>query len=126
MDFIWSNIKLINQIPYCIVVSIINLPVLTVKLADGPGPTLVCALSCSIYSVSGDNPVTVPISMFKVTLPKLSITLPLYCIEYFIVTPLGVSGGIHCKVTVVEVVEAIFSEHGSLGSKSNIILCQCR
>ena len=102
--------------------SINNLLVLTVKLAGGPGPTLVCALSCSTYSVSGDNPSTVPISLFNVILPKLSSTLPSYCIEYFVIRPLGDLGGSHCKITVVEVTKSSFSEHGSLGSKNIIKL----
>ena len=111
------NYRTINKnfLLYC---SINNLLVLTVKLAGGPGPTLVCALSCSTYSVSADNPSTVPISLFNVALPKLSTTLPSYCIEYFVIRPLGVSGGSHCKVTVDEVTEVTFSEHGSLGSKN--------
>ena len=108
------------KIPYCIVVSIINLPVLTVKLAGGPGPTLVCALSCSTYSVSGDNPSTAPISMFNALLPKIFITLPSYWIEYCVITPLGVSGEVHCNVTELEVTEATSNEHGSLGTKNNI------
>ena len=58
--------------------------------------------------------------MFSVSLPNLSITLPPYWTEYCVITPLGVSGGIHCKVTVVEVTEASLSEHGSLGTKNNI------
>ena len=31
------------------------------------------------------------------------------------------SGGFHCRVTVVEVTEAFLSEHGSLGTKNNIM-----
>ena len=89
------------------------------KLAGGPGPTLVCALSCSTYSVLGDNPSMVPISMFNVSVPKLSITFPPYCREYCVITPLGVAGGTHCKVTDVEVAEANFSEHGSVGTENN-------
>ena len=94
---------------------------MTVKLLGGPCPTLVCALSCSAYVVSGDNPSTVPISLFDVLLPKLSITVSPYWIEYRVITPLGVLGGIHCKVTEVEVTEGISNEHGSLGTKNNII-----
>ena len=96
---------------------------MTVKLLGGPGPTLVCALSCSVYVVSGDNPSTVPISLFDVLLPKLSITVPPYWIEYCVITPLGVLGGVHCKFTELEVTEGATNEHGSLGTENNIVLC---
>ena len=99
-----------------------NLQVLTVKLLGGPAPTFVCALSCSAYVVSGDNPSTVPISLFGGSLPKLSITVSPYLIEYCVITPLGVSGGIHCKVTELEVTETASNEHGSLGTENNTIL----
>ena len=90
---------------------------MTVKLLSGPGPTLVCALSCSPYVGSGDNPSTVPISLFDVLLPKLSITVSKYWIEYRVITPLGVLGGVHCKVTEVKVTESTSNEHGSLGTE---------
>ena len=90
---------------------------MTVKFLGGPGPTLVCALSCSVYVVSGDNPSTVPISLFDVLLPKLSITVSPYWIEYRVITPLEVLGGVHCKVTEVEVTESTSNEHGSLGTE---------
>ena len=114
-------IELVNE-NFLLYYSINNLLVFTVKLAGSPGPTLVCALSCSTYSVSGDNPSTVPISLSNVSLPKLSTTLPSYCIEYFVIRPLGFSGGSHCKVTVVDVTEVTFTEHGTLGSKNVIKL----
>ena len=91
-----------------------------VKLLGGPGPTFVCAFSCSVYVVLGDNPSTIPISLFDVLLPKLSITVPPYWIEYCVITPLGVLGGIHCKVTELEVTESTCNEYGSLGTKNNI------
>ena len=99
-----------------------NLQVLTVKLLSGPAPTFVCALSCSIYVVLGDNPSIVPISLFNVLLPKLSITVLPYWMEYCVITPLGVSRGIHCNVTELEVTEAASNEHGSLGTENNIIM----
>ena len=34
-------------------------------------------------------------------------------------TPLGVSGGIHCKVTELELTETISNDRGSLGTTSN-------
>ena len=86
-------------------------------MLGGPCPTLVCALSCSAYVVLGDNPSTVPISLFDVLLPKLSNTVSPYWIEYCVITPLGVLGGIHCKFTEVEVTESISNEHGSLGTE---------
>ena len=95
---------------------------LTVKLLGGPGPTFVCALNCSVYVVVGDNPSTVPISLFNVILPKLSITVSPYWIEYCVITPLGVSGGIHCNVTELEVTEAASNEQGLLGTENNIIM----
>ena len=98
----------------------INLQVLMVKLLGSPGPTLVCALSCSTYVVLGDNPSTVPISLFDALLPKLSITVSPYWIEYCVIIPLGVSGGSHCNVTELEVTETTSNEHGSLGTESNI------
>ena len=71
-----------------------NLQVVKVTLLDGPLPTLVCALSCNTYTVSGDNPSTVPIS---VLLPKLLIMVALNWMEYCVIMPLGVSGGNHCN-----------------------------
>ena len=84
-----------------------NLQVLTVRLQGGPAPTRVCALSFSSYTVSGDNPSTVPID---VLLPKLLITVSPYWIEYCVITPLLISGGIHSKVTELAVIETAFNE----------------
>ena len=95
---------------------------MTVKLLGGPGPTFVCALRCSVCVVLGDNPSTVPISLFDVLLPKLSITVSPYWIEYCVITPLGVLGAFHCKVTELEVIEAASNEHGSLGTENNKII----
>ena len=71
------------------------------------------ALSCSTYSVSGDNPSTVPII---VLLPKLLIIVSPYWIEYCVITSLVVSGGIHFKVTELIVTETTSNEQGSLGT----------
>ena len=48
---------------------------ITVTLLGGPSPTLVCALSCNTYIVSGDNPSTVNISTL---LLKLVIVGPFW------------------------------------------------
>ena len=83
-----------------------------VTLLDGPAPTPVCALSRNVYTVSGDNPLTAPINMLSVML----ITVPSNWIEYCIIMPLGVTGGLHCKVTELELTEIITNELGSLGT----------
>ena len=59
-----------NPVTYVIVLN--NLQVITIMLLGGPAPAPVCALSCNVYSVSGDNPSTVAISMLSVML----ITVP--------------------------------------------------
>ena len=87
-----------------------DLRVITVMMLGNPAPTLVCALSCNVYTVSGDNTSTVPISMFNMLLPKLLITVALNCIEYCVIMPLGVTGGLHCKVIELEVMETISSD----------------
>ena len=49
--------------------------------------------------------------------------------EYCIITPLGVSGGIHCKVTEIEVTENTTNERGSLGTANkfgSIHLLACK
>ena len=48
----------------------------------------------------------------------LIIRIPIVpvCIEYCVKLPLGVTGGLHCKVTELEVMETISNEHGSLGT----------
>ena len=84
-----------------------NLHVTAVRLLGGPAPAPVWALSCTSYTVSGDNPSIVSISML---LPKLVILIPLYRIEYCVITPLGVSGDFHCKVTELEVTATISIE----------------
>ena len=100
-----------------------NLLVLTVKLAGSPAVTLVCALSFSSYSVSGDNPSMVPVHVSELLtlLPKLLITVSPYRIEYCVITPLVVSGGIHCNFTELMVIETTLNEHGSLGTATKII-----
>ena len=81
-----------------------------------PSPTLVCALSCNVYLVSGDNPSIVPINM---SFPKLWITVTLNWTEYCVMKPLGVTGGFHCKVTDVELTKIISNDRGSLGTTNN-------
>ena len=90
-----------------IVLLFINLLVITVTLLGGPAPTLVCALRRSKYIVSGDNPSTVPISsgILNMLLPKLLIAVASNWMEYCVITPLEVSGGLHFKVTKVELTE---------------------
>ena len=90
-----------------------NLLVTIVRLLGGPAPTLVWALSCNTYTVSGDNPSIVSISTL---LPKLVMLIPLYRIEYCIITPLGALGGLHCKVTELELTSTTSNERGSLGT----------
>ena len=87
--------------------TIFDIPVVTVTMLGGPAPTLVCALNCNTYTVSGDNPSTVPISMPIVLLPKLLITVALTWMEYCVIMPLGVSGGNHRKVTEFELMEIV-------------------
>ena len=79
-----------------------NLQVTIVTLIGFPTPAPVCALRYNTYTVSGDNPPTVYI---KVLLLMLSISVSLSWMEYCVITPLGVSGGLHCKVTEVELTE---------------------
>ena len=95
-----------------------NLRVRIVMLLNDPCPTTVWALSCNTYTVSGDNPSIVPISML---LPKLVMLVPLYRMEYCVITSLGVSGGLHCKVTELEVTEITSNERGPLGTASIMI-----
>ena len=73
-------------------------------LLGGPAPTLVCALTCNTYTVSGDNPLIVYISTL---LAVLSAGVVLYWSEYCVIMPLGVIGGIHCKVTELELTETV-------------------
>ena len=93
---------------HTVVLLFINLLVITVTLLGGPAPTLVCALRRSKYIVSGDNPSTVPISssILNMLLPKL-ITVASNWMEYCVITPLEVSGGLHFTVTKVELTESI-------------------
>ena len=79
-----------------------NLQVITIILSGGPAPAPVCALSCNVYTVSGNNPSTVPINML---LPKLLIIVASNWIEYCLIVPLRISGGLHCKVTELELTE---------------------
>ena len=84
-------------------------------LLGGPAPAPVCALSCNTYTVSGDNPSIVPINMLLATL----ITVVSFWIEYRLIVPLRTSGGLHCKVTELELTETISNERGSLGTTDN-------
>ena len=45
--------------------------VILVMMLGGPAPAPVYALSCNVYTVSGDNPSTVPINMFNILLLML-------------------------------------------------------
>ena len=78
-----------------------NLQVITVVMLGGPAPTLVCALTCNLYTVSGDNPSIVPIKMLLLKLTTVASNW----IEYCVIMPLGVTGGLHCKVTELELTE---------------------
>ena len=69
-----------------------------ILLLNGPAPTLVYALICTVYMVEGDNPSTVPISV-SVKLTSDVVLLTLYCTSYCMMIPLGVSGDIHDNVT---------------------------
>ena len=108
----------------------INLQVITVTLLlGGPGPTLVCALSCNTYTVSGNNS-TVAINPSTVDIIILSVMLTIkdvpLCSEYCVIVPLVVSGGIHCKITELELTDIIFNERGSLGATYTNSLIQLK
>ena len=75
-------------------------------MLGGPAPAPVYALSSNVYTVSGDNPSMVLISM----LPVMLITVPLNWIEYCVILPLGVIGGLHCKVTELELTETVSND----------------
>ena len=93
-----------------------NLRVRKVILLVGPAPAPVWALSCSRYTVSGDNPSIVCISML---LPKLVALVPSYRMEYCVIKPLGAAGGLHCKVIELELIEINSNDWDSLGTTSN-------
>ena len=76
-------------------------------LLGSPGPTLVCALTCNTYTVSGDNPLTVYISTLLVVLATAAV---LYWSEYCVIMPLGVTGALHCKVTELELTETVSND----------------
>ena len=82
-------------------------------ILGGPAPAPVCALTCNEYIVSADNPPTVYISTSAVT---FSTGVVLYWSEYCIIVPLRISGGLHCKVTELELTETISNELGSSGT----------
>ena len=79
-----------------------NLRVITVMSLGGPAPAIVCALTCNTYTVSGDNPLTIYTSTLLVV---LATAVVLYWSEYCVITPVGVTGGLHCKVTELELTE---------------------
>ena len=90
-----------------------NLQVRKVIYIGGPAPTTVWALSCNTYTVSGDNPSIVCINTL---LPKPVILVPLYSIEYCVIIPLRISGGLHLMVTLLEATATISNDWGSLGT----------
>ena len=90
-----------------------NLPVVIVTFLGGPSPTIVWALSFNTYTVSGDNP---PIVYISTLLLRWSISVPLSWIKYCVITPLGVSGGVHCKIKELELTSTISDKGGSLGT----------
>ena len=57
--------------------------------------------------------------MSDMLLPKLLITVVSNWIEYCVIMPLGVTGGLHCKVTELEVTETISNNSGSLSTTKN-------
>ena len=88
-----------------------NLQVTIVRLLGGPAPALVWALSCNTYTVSGNSPSMVYINTL---LSKPVMRVPLYSIEYCVITPLGISGRLHCKVTLLEPTEIVSNDWGLL------------
>ena len=96
-----------------------NLQVRKVIMLGGPAPTTVWALICTTYSVSGNKS---SIVYNSVLLPKLVIFIPLCRIEYCVITPLGGSGGFHCKVTELELTYITVNERGSLGTKIKMVV----
>ena len=86
-------------------------------LIGGPSPALVCAVTWNIYTFSDDNPPTVCISSLLLMLATGAVKL--YFSEYKMITPLGVKGGLHCKITVFELIKTIFKDAGSLGPANN-------
>ena len=84
-----------------------HLRVVIVLLIGGPGPTLVCAFRSNTYTASGNNPSTVTIGMLDMLSLKLLILVVLNCIEYCVMIPLEVNGGLHSKVTELELMVTI-------------------
>ena len=92
--------------------------VITVILPlNGPAPTLVYALICTVYTSPDDNPSIVPISE-SVKLTSDAILLTLYCTSYCMIIPLGVSGSIHDKITNVDWIISDVSERGAVAGPS--------
>ena len=88
-----------------------------ILLLNGPAPTLVYALICTVYMVEGDNPSTVPIRV-SVKLISDVVLLTLYCTSYCMMIPLGVSGDIHDNVTNFDWIFSAVSNCGAvLGTK---------
>ena len=82
-----------------------------ILLLNGPAPTLVYALICTIYMVENDNPSTVTIRV-SVKLTSDVVLLTLYCTSYCMMIPLGVSGDIHDNVTNLDWTFSAASERG--------------
>ena len=76
-------------------------------MLGGPASALVYALTCNTYTVSGDNPLTVYISTFLIV---LATAVVLYWSEYCVIMPLGLTGGLHCKVTELELTETVSND----------------
>ena len=86
---------------------VFNLRVIIVMMLGVPAPALVCALTCNTYTVSGDNPLTVYISTLLLV---LATAVVLYWREYCVIMPLGSIGGLHCKVTELELTETVSND----------------
>ena len=83
-----------------------------------PSPTPVYAVSWNICTLSDDNP---PAAYVSVLLLMLVTTrdVKLYLSEYRTITPLGVAGGLHCKIKEFELMKTTFNDSGSLGPTNN-------
>ena len=88
-----------------------SLRITTTMLVGGPSPALVYAVTWNTYTSSDDNPPTVCIS----TSPFMLVTtrvVELYFSEYSTITPLGVRGGLHRKITELELTLIISNDSG--------------
>ena len=80
---------------------------------NGPAPTLVYALICTVYTSPDDNPSMVPTSV-SVKLTSDVVLLTLYCTSYCVMIPLGVLGDIHDKVTSLDRIISVVNECGAV------------